>query len=112
MSPARQALPLPRRGDVWLADLAGDKVRPIVIMTRTVIIRHLHSVIAAPVTSTVRDIPSEVLLGMAEGLLHESVANLDNLQLVPRAWLLRKIGVVGERKLIDICDALSHATGC
>ena len=103
---------LPRRGEVWLADLEGDKVRPIVVMTRTAVVRHLHSVIAAPVTSTIRSIPSEVPLGLPEGLLHESAANFDNLQLVPRAWLIRRIGGLGEPKLAAACRAVLHATGC
>ena len=81
-------------------------------MTRSAVIRHLHSVIAAPVTSTIRSIPSEVLLGLPEGLLHESVANFDNLQLVPRRWLLRRIGGLGEPKLAAACTALAQATGC
>ena len=103
---------VPRRGEVWLADIAGDKVRPVVVMTRTAVIRHLHSVVAAPVTSTVRSMPSEVPVGLAEGLLHDSVANFDNIQLVPRRWLIRRIGSLGDAKLGAACGALAHATGC
>ena len=109
---SRTTTALPRRGEVWLADIAGDKVRPIVVMTRTAVIRHLHSVIAAPVTSTVRSIPSELTLGLAEGLLHPSVANFDNIQLIPRRWLIRRIGILGVGKLADSCTALAQATGC
>ena len=107
-----QSPPLPRRGEVWLADLHGDKVRPVVVMTRTAVIRHLHSVIVAPVTSTIRSIPTEVPLGSSEGLLHESVANFDNVQLVPRQWLIRRVGVLSDAKLASACDALIQATGC
>ena len=103
---------LPRRGEVWLADIAGDKVRPVVVMTRSTVIRHLHSVVAAPVTSTVRSIPSEVPVGLAEGLLHDSVANFDNIQLVPRRWLIRRIGSLGDAKLTEACGALAQSTGC
>ena len=106
------SVPLPRRGDVWLADLPGDKIRPVVIVTREPVIRHLHSVIVAPVTSTVRDIPTEVALAQEEGLLHESVANFDNLQLVLRALLLRRIGALSGAKLSDACRALRFATAC
>ena len=103
---------VPRRGEVWLADIAGDKVRPVVVMTRTVVVRHLHSVVAAPVTSTIRSMPSEVPVGLAEGLLHDSVANFDNIQLVPRQWLIRRIGRLGDAKLSAACGALAQATGC
>ena len=109
---AARPSPLPRRGEVWLADLRGDKVRPVHVMTRTAVIGHLHSVIVAPVTSTIRSIPSEVGLGAAEGLLHESVANFDSTQLVPRQWLLRKVGVLGHAKQSAACAALAHAVGC
>lgn len=105
-------LPLPRRGDVWLADLPGDKIRPVVILTRETVIRHLRSVIAAPVTSTVRGIPTEVSLSEDEGLLHASVANFDNLQLVPRERLMRQIGALSGPKLRDACRALRFATAC
>lgn len=106
------SLPLPRRGDVWLADLPGDKVRPIVVMTRGSVLRHLHSVVAAPVTSTIRGIPSEVALTREEGLLHPSVANFDNLQLVARARLLRRVGALSNAKLVDAGRALRFSLAC
>ena len=104
--------PLPRRGDIWLADLPGDKIRPIVVMTRGSVLRHLHSVVAAPVTSTVRGIPSEVALTRDDGLLHPSVANFDNLQLVPRARLVRHVGTLSGAKLVEACRALRFALAC
>lgn len=106
------SVPLPRRGEIWLADLPGDKVRPVVVLTRQPVLRHLHSVIVAPVTSTVRNIPSEVPLSRDEGLLHESVANFDNLQLVLRAKLLRRIGALSTAKQADVCRALRFAVAC
>jgi mRNA interferase MazF len=103
---------VPRRGDIWLADLPGDKVRPIVVMTRLSVIRHLHSVIAAPVTSTIRGIPTEVRLTADDGLLRESAANFDTLQLVSRSRLIRQIGVLSEQGIGDACRALRFAVGC
>jgi len=104
--------PFPRRGEVWLADLPGDKVRPIVVMTRGTVIRYLHSVVAAPVTSTVRDIPSEVELTIEEGLLHNSAANFDNLQLVSRSRLIRRVGALSEAKIAEACRALRFSVAC
>jgi mRNA interferase MazF len=106
------SLPLPRRGEIWLADLPGDKIRPVVVLTREPVIRHLRSVVVAPVTSTVRSIPSEVALAEDEGLLHESVANFDNLQLVSRACFVRRIGALSTAKLADACRALRFAVAC
>ena len=104
--------PLPRRGEVWLADLPGDKIRPIVVMTRGTVIRHLHSVVAAPVTSTIRGIPSEVVLTRDDGLLHASVANFDNIQLVSRPRLIRQVGALSDAKLVEACRALRFAVDC
>ncbi len=106
------SLPVPRRGDVWLADLPGDKIRPVVVMTRSPVIRHLHSVVAAPVTSTTRGIPSEVALAEEDGLLHPSAANFDNLQLISRSRLLRPIGALTGPKLLEACRALRFALQC
>lgn len=104
--------PLPRRGEIWLADLPGDKIRPIVVMTRTPIVRYLHSVIAAPVTCTVRGIPSEVALSTGEGVLHPSVANFDNVQLLSRSRLVRRVGGLSDAKLADACRAFRFAADC
>lgn len=105
-------VPVPHRGEIWLADLPGDRIRPVVVLTRQPVIRHLRSVIVAPVTSTVRGIPSEVPLGEREGLLHECVANFDNLQLVARTRLVRRIGELSHARLAEACRALRFAVAC
>lgn len=97
---------------MWLAEIMGDKIRPVVIMTRSAVIPHLHSVIAAPVTSTIRAIPSEVPFGVVEGLLHDAVANFDNMQPIDRQFLIVAIGSLGTEKLRAACAALAHATAC
>jgi mRNA interferase MazF len=76
------------------------------------VIRYLHSVVASPVTSTVRGIPSEVLLTFGDGLLRDSAANFDNLQLVPRSRLVRRVGVLSDAKLTEACRALRFAVAC
>jgi mRNA interferase MazF len=103
-------LPEPRRGDVWLADL--DKRRPVVVLTRDPLGRYLHSVIAGPVTSTVRGVSTEVEVGPDDGLRVASVVNLDNLLLVERSRLQRKVGKVRAATLTRICDAVTTAIGC
>lgn len=67
---------------------------------------------AAPVTSTVRGIPSEVALTREDGLLHPSVANFDNLQLIGRGRLIRRVGTLSQAKLSDACRALRFALAC
>jgi mRNA interferase MazF len=110
MPTVRREPPAPRRGDVWLAEL--DKVRPVVVLTRDPMPRLLHAVIAAPVTSTVRGVSTEVAVGPGDGVRHPSVANLDNVQLVARARLRRRVGHATDDTMSAICRALSIATGC
>jgi mRNA interferase MazF len=100
----------PRRGELWLAQL--DKRRPVVILTRDPLGRHLHSVIVGPVTSTIRGLSTEVDVGLEDGARVSSVVNLDNLQLVDRRRLVRRVGRVRADTLRRICDAVAIAIGC
>ena len=102
--------PAPRRGEVWLAEL--DKHRPVIVLTRDPLGRMLHSVIVGPVTSTVRGLSTEVEVGAADGIRRRSVVNLDNLQLVPRARLLRRVGRAAPATMELICAAATAAIGC
>ncbi|MGI9120550.1 MAG: type II toxin-antitoxin system PemK/MazF family toxin [Acidimicrobiales bacterium] len=67
--------PVARRGEVWFADVPGDKRRPVLVLTRDPMGRLLHSVICAPITTKVRGLATEVELDEATGLAQESVAN-------------------------------------
>lgn len=100
----------PRRGEVWLAQL--DKVRPLVVLTRDPLGSLLNAVIAAPVTSTERHLSTEVPLGPADGIRLRSVANLDNVQLVARSRLVRRVGRVRASTMTALCEALSIAVDC
>jgi mRNA interferase MazF len=100
----------PRRGEVWLAQL--DKVRPLIILTRDPLAGMLNAVIAAPITSRIRGVATEVSVGLADGVRQESVANLDTVQLVARARLIRRVGRARAPTMAAICTALSTATAC
>lgn len=102
--------PVPRRSELWLAEL--DKTRPVVVLTRDPLGRHLRAVIVGPVTSTVRGLSTEVELEPADGALVPSVVNLDNLQLLERSRLVRRIGRVRASTMQRICEAVSIAVGC
>jgi mRNA interferase MazF len=93
-----------------LAEL--DKVRPVIVLTRDPMGRLLDAVVSAPVTSTVRGVSTEVPVGPADGVRRASVANLDNVQLIARARLIRKVGRARPATMTAICDALSIAVGC
>jgi mRNA interferase MazF len=100
----------PRRGDVWLAHL--DKVRPVIVLTRDPMGSLLNAVIVAPVTSTIRGLSTEVLVGPDDGVRQESVANLDNVQLISRSRLVRRVGRTRPATMAALCEALAAAVRC
>ena len=102
--------PVPRRGEIWYARL--DKTRPVVIMHRDFAGRHLSAVLAAPLTTTIRNIPTEVRLGPEQGLDRECVASLDNVMLLSRSRLESRIGQLGDASMDDLCQSLLIAVNC
>jgi mRNA interferase MazF len=91
---------------------APDKRRPVLVITRQDVIPLLHTVMVAPITSTIYGAPSEVLVGVDEGLKHPSAVNLDHLQTVEQARLMRRLGQLGPSKMREVCRGLAIATGC
>lgn len=96
-------------GQVWWADL--DKVRPVVVLTRGRVAERLQRVVVAPITTTVRGLATEVALGEPEGVT-PSVANLDNVQLVPVVLLLRRAGRVSASRWPEFCAAMAKVMAC
>ena len=74
--------------------------------------KRLSAVLAAPLTSTIRDIPTAVRLGEADGLDRECVAAIDNLTLVSKADLHRRVGVLRPERMDQLCRALAVAVDC
>ena len=100
----------PRQGDVWWAH-AEDKRRPVLIVSRDISALHLNRVIVAPITRTVRGIPTEIPHGADEGLDVDSAASFDNLGPQPVAMLSRRIGRLQDPRT-RICAALSALADC
>lgn len=102
-----------RRGEVWLYEFGRpDKKRPVLVLSRQQVIGLLHTAMVAPITSTIRGAPSEVVVGIGEGLKHDSAINLDHVQTVEQDKLRRRVGSLGADKMSDVCRALAIATGC
>jgi mRNA interferase MazF len=100
------------RGDVcWYTFKAPDKKRPVLILTRDSAIAVLHSVTVAPITSTIRSIPSELVLTKDDGLPNTCAANFDNLQTVPKSNIGDCIGRVTARKMKEAAEAVAFALG-
>ena len=101
------------RGEIWTYRFkAPDKRRPVLILSRQEVIPLLHTVMVAPITSTRRGAPSEVPVGIREGLKHDSSVNLDHIQTVDRARLLSYVGSLDASLMRHVCRALGLATGC
>lgn len=102
-----------KRGEIWLYSFKPpNKRRPVVVLTRPEVIDFLHTVMVAPITSTIRGAPSEVAVGIDEGLKRDSAVNLDHVQTVDKKRLQRFVGSLDASKMRQVCRALAIATGC
>jgi mRNA interferase MazF len=98
------------RGDVcWYTFRTPDKKRPVLILTRDSAIPVLNSVTVAPITSTIRGIPTEVVLTDQDGLPSTCAANFDNLQTVPKGNIGNRIARLTARKMEEAAAAVSFA---
>jgi len=102
----------PARDEIWLVELRDHAPRPYLVLSRDAAIPVLRRVVAAPVTRTIRGIPTEVPLGSAEGLGVECVASFDNVETVSKSSLTRRIGAVGPARRHEICEALRSVVDC
>jgi mRNA interferase MazF len=101
---------VPRQGEIWWAETEAQR-RPVLVVTRSEAVGVLTGIVVAPITRTVRGIPTEVHLGEAEGLAVECVASFDNLQRVRRSALGERAGELGVREQ-EICTALRALADC
>lgn len=83
--------------------------RPAVLLTRDVILARLGNVTVAPITSTIRGIPTEVPVDAQAGLDHECVVSCDNVTTVPKRLCVRRRGAVSEAAAEQIARAVSLA---
>jgi len=98
-----------RQYEIWWASLPHPVGRrPVLLLSRDSAYAVLNKVIVAEVTSTVRSIPVEVPLGRREGLSRLSVANLDNVHVVTRSDLTRKLGVLPATRIGEVKRALGY----
>lgn len=101
-------MPNVRHGEIWLAE-AGNKVRPVVILTRNSAPMGMNNIIVAPITSTIRGISTEVRVGEAEGLHHESVISCDNISTIDKRNLHTYVGVLDPNKLLVLHETVIFA---
>jgi len=102
----------PLRGEVWWGEIEGVGRRPFLIMTRSAAIPVLHNVLAAPVTRTVRNLPTELPLGPDDGMPSDCAASFDNMRVVPKAYLVDRQCTLDAVRMIEACVALRAAIDC
>ena len=101
------------RGEVRLYRFARpDKERPVLVLTRDSAIGYLATVTVAPVTSTIRGVPSEVQLDESDGMKSACAVNLHNLVTVSQARLGRRVALLSSERMNQICAALGFALAC
>ena len=104
---------IPARGEVWWCELAEAGRRPVVVLSRDAVIPRLRRTLIGPCTTTIRSIPSEVLLEPGEDPVpRTSVVNLDSVESVPLGTLVERLGRLSDERMRQICEALEIAVAC
>ena len=102
----------PRRGEVWWGEIENIGRRPFLVMTRSAAIPVLHNLLSAPITRTVRHLPTELLLGPDDGMPADCAATFDSLRVVPKAYLVDRQCSLGAERMVEACVALRAAVDC
>ncbi len=101
------------RGDVYLCRFTPpDKQRPVLVITRHAAIGHLNTITVAPITSTIRGVPSEVLLNTEDGMKGTCAINLHNLVTLSQDRLVRRVTSLSTERMQEVCVAIRFSLGC
>ncbi len=103
----------PRRGEVWWCEPPHVGRRPVVVLSRDAALERLGRAIVGPCTTTIRGLPSEVVLEPGEDPVPQrSAVNLDSLESVSVGLLVERLGRLGDERMRVVCAALAVAVGC
>ena len=103
----------PLRGELWWCELPEIGRRPVVVLSRDAAIPRLRRALVAPCTTTIRSLPSEVLLEPGDDPIPRRCAvNLDSVESVSVAVLVDRLGRLADRRMHEICAALGIAVDC
>lgn len=101
-----------RRGDVyWHKFKEPDKTRPVLIITRDEALPELNSITVIPTTTTLRDIPSQILLNEEDGVVETCVLNIDWIQTIPKDKLSGFITHISDERMREVFEAVKFAFG-
>lgn len=100
------------RGEVHWLEVEDDKRRPVLVLSPDPLVVALRKVLVVPLTTTIRQVPTEVALGPRDGVPRESAANCNDVRAVPRSLLVERVAVLSPERMLEVCGALRRATGC
>ena len=101
-----------KRGDiVWYEFQKPNKTRPVLIITRDAAIPELNAVTVVPITTVIRNLPTEVFLSTGDGMPEDCVANVDGIQNVPKHRLFGHITQLSDEHLEQVLPAIRFAFG-
>jgi len=105
--------PLPVRGEVWWCELPGIGRRPVVVLSRDAAIPRMRRTLIAPCTTTIRNLPSEVILEEEDDPIpRRSAVNLDSVESVSTSTLVECLGRLADERMRQVCAALAVAVDC
>lgn len=96
-------------GEIWWGESSSSRGRPFLVLSRDEAIPVLRAILVAPITRTIRHIPTEVPLGISEGLPVASVASMDGVLAFPKSMLVRRMGAVAPERRRELREALAAA---
>lgn len=100
------------RGEIWWSNVPGVGRRPVLILTRDAAIALLGRVVVAPLTRNIRGLPTEVVVEDADGVPQRSAISLDNVQVLDKRRLVRRVTQLSESHMSEVCQALRFALAC
>jgi len=96
-------------GEIWWGESSSSRGRPFLVLSRDEAIPVLRAILVAPITRTIRHIPTEVPLGISEGLPVASVASMDGMVAFPKSMLVRRMGALAPERRRELRDAFAAA---
>ncbi len=104
---------VPERGEVWWCELPEVGRRPVVVLSRNAAIPRLRRALIGPCTTTIRGLPSEVVLEPGDDPVpRRSAVNLDSVESASIAVLVQRLGRLSDRRMDQVCEALAVAVDC
>lgn len=105
--------PQPERGEVWWCEPPEIGRRPVIVLSRDAAIGRLGRTLVGPCTTTVRGLPSEVVLEPGDDPVPKrSAVNLDSVESVPVGLLVERLGRLSDERMREVCSALAIAVAC